>query len=118
VTLDAAALLAIHRRADGWEQFVVRVLDSGEPRVPATALAEAGMVLLAEDDDLLDVMKLHGLVDTLGLTVVPFTAADWVNSVRAYHARRQSGPGSARFGECLTAAVAARTGAEVVSGPE
>lgn len=119
MTLDAEALLTIHRRADGWEQLVARVLDAGEPRVTATALVEAGMLLVAESDDPLDVLNLHTLVRTLTLTVVPFTERDWSEAVMVYHSRRRSlGTGAARFGECLTAAVAARTGAAVVSRPE
>lgn len=117
MTLDATALLAIHRRTDGWEPLVARLMDAGERRVSATALAEAAMVLVAEDKDRLDVLQLGSLVGTLKLTVVPFTEADWIPSVRAYQARRGSaGNGSARFGECLTAAVAERTGTEVVVG--
>lgn len=116
MTLDATALLAICRRADGWQQLVASVADAGNPRVSATALAEAAMVLVAEGDDLLDVLDLSQLVSTLKLTVVPFTEADWVRSVETYYARRRSGgPGSARFGECLTAAVAARTGTSVTA---
>jgi uncharacterized protein with PIN domain len=116
MTLDAHALLVIHRRAEGWERLVARVLAAGESRVPATALAEAGMVLTAAGGDQLDVLDLHRLVSTLKLTVVPFTEADWTRSVQTYTDRRRTGgPGVARFGECLTAAVAARTGTEVVS---
>ena len=88
---------------------------AGNARVPATALAEAGMVLAAEGS-MLDVLDLDQIVRTLTLTVVPFTEADWSAAVREYHGRRRSGErDAARFGECLTAAVAARTGAEVVS---
>jgi uncharacterized protein with PIN domain len=119
MTLDATALLAVYRRTDGWQQLVASVIDAGTPRVSATALAEAAMVLVAEDDNLLDVLDLQQLVTTLKLTVVPFTEADWVRSVHVYQDRRRSGgPGSARFGECLTAAVAARTGTTVMVSPE
>jgi len=115
MTLDATALLAIQRRADGWERLVARVIEAGNARVPATALAEAGMVLAAEGS-MLDVLDLHEIVGTLTLTVVPFTEADWSAAVHEYHRRRRSGErDAARFGECLTAAVAARTGADVVS---
>ena len=73
--------------------------------------------MLAEDDNPLDVLDVQRLVTALKLTVVPFTEADWVASVNVYHARRRTGePDSARFGECMTAAVAARTGTEVVGG--
>jgi predicted nucleic acid-binding protein len=65
------------------------------------------------------VLNLSALVRTLALTIVPFTEGDWSEAVMVYHSRRRSlGPGAARFGECLTAAVAARTGAAVVSEPE
>ena len=36
MTLDATALLAIQRRADGWERLVARVIEAGNARVPAT----------------------------------------------------------------------------------
>lgn len=118
MTLDATALLVIHQRADGWERLVAQVMETGNARVPATALAEAGMVLVAEAGAF-QLLGLMDLVTTLKLTVVPFTEADWVAAAREYRDRREiNRRGSARFGRCLTAAVAARTGTEVLMGAE
>ena len=76
MTLDATALIAIHRHAPGWEALVARVVEHGHARVSATALAEAGMVLVAGGETL-NLLGLSRLVHTLKLTVVPFTDADW-----------------------------------------
>ena len=69
-------------------------LDAGEPRVTASPLAEAGMLLVAENDDLIEMLNLSALVRTLTLTIVPFTERDWSEAVMVYQSRRRSlGPG-------------------------
>ena len=118
MTLDASALVTIHRRGADWEQLVQQAMDSGNARVPATALAEAGMILIAQGD-LRDLVGLIELVQTLKLTVVPFTERDWCAAVHEYRRRRDSDTyASARFGDCLTAAVAVRTGTTVLAAPK
>jgi hypothetical protein len=75
--------------------------------------------LVAESDSPIEVLNLSALVRTLTLTVVPLTERDWSEAVMMYRSRRRSlGPGAARFGGCLTAVVAARTGSAVVSEPD
>lgn len=61
------------------------------------------------------VIALQDVVRELRLTVVPFTAADWTDAVIEYHHRRRSSADRARFGDCLSAAVAARMGARLVT---
>jgi uncharacterized protein with PIN domain len=116
VTVDASALLTILRHGEGWEELVRQVIVRGNARVPATALAEAG-IALAAGGDFVDVLGLSEIIDTLSLTVVPFTGADWRTALMEYRHRRdpntQEAPG---VGYCLTAAVAARTGTRVLSG--
>jgi uncharacterized protein with PIN domain len=109
MTLDAAALITIVRQAPGWETLVARTTEAGETRVPATALAEAGMVLVAQEG-LRPLVALSDVVRTLNLTVVPFTERDWLDAVLEYDRRRGSCDGAARMGDCLSAVVARRTG--------
>ena len=75
-------------------------------------LGEAGMVLAAREG-IVTAMALHDVVRALGPTIVPFTERDWFEAVREYHRRRSAG-GAPRFGECLSAVVAARTGSPLV----
>lgn len=114
MTLDARALLAIVCHEPGWEDLVARVLQADHARVPATALAEAGMVLTAQDSVTCTV-TLQDIVRELRLTIVPFTAEDWTNAVFEYSRRRRSSADRARFGDCLSAVVAARVGAKLVA---
>jgi uncharacterized protein with PIN domain len=114
MTLDARTLIAIVCQEPGWEAVVDRVLRADHRRVPATALAEAGMVLTAQNNSL-GSLEVRDVVRELRLVIVPFTEADWSCAVIEYFNRRRSGRAeTARFGDCLTAAVAARTGAPVV----
>lgn len=116
VTVDASALLTILRRGEGWEDLVRQAMTPGNARVPATALAEAG-IALATGGKFVDVLGLSEIVSTLSLTVLPFTGMDWRTALMEYRSRRdpnsQEVPG---LGDCLTAAVAARTGTRVLSG--
>jgi len=115
MTLDATALAAVLRRADGWEQLVATAHEAGATRISATAIAEAGMVLVAKDG-VTGLLGMHEVLTQLQATVVPFTESDWFHAVQAYHDRLKSPAlGPARFGACLTAAIAARTGAAVLS---
>jgi uncharacterized protein with PIN domain len=117
MTLDASAIIAIVSRHPGWEGLVRQVTEAEAPRVPATALAEAGMVLVARKG-IVALLAVSEVVSTLKLTVVPFTERDWRTAAREYYDRRESGDvDAARFGACLSAAVAARTGAELLTGP-
>jgi hypothetical protein len=77
VTVDVSALLRILGHGQGWEELVRRAMTAGNARVPATALAEAG-IALAAGGDFVDVLGLSEIIDTLNLTVVPFTGADCV----------------------------------------
>jgi len=116
VTVDASALLTILRRGEGWEDLVRQAMTTGNARVPATALAEAG-IALAAGGNFEDVLGLSEIVDTLSLTVLPFTGMDWRTALMEYRSRRDPNSGVApRLGDCLTAAVAARTGTRVLSG--
>ena len=113
MTIDARALVAIVRKEPGCERFVEAVADDENPRVPATALAEAAMLLAAWGDDLASI-TIQIVVDRLRLTVVPFTEDHWKEAVREYERVIQAGDRPA-LGRCLGAAVAARLGAPVVT---
>ena len=112
MTIDARALVAIIRKEPGFEAVVEQLADDENPRVPATALAEAAMLLTARGDDLATI-TIQIVVDRLHLTVVPFTEGCWRDAVREYERLIQTGDRPA-LGRCLSAAVAAKLGAPVV----
>lgn len=117
MTLDAQALIAIVCQQPGWQDLVAQAMRADHPRVPATALAEAGMVLTSRDN-VVSAMALYDVVRALGLTVVPFTERDWFEAVREYHRRLHAADAPRpRFGDCMTTVVAARTGSPVVTTP-
>lgn len=114
MTIDAHALVTIVRQGPGFEQIIGAIADDDCPRVCATALAEATIVSAATGSNLPEV-EVQLVVDRLNLTIMPFTKSDWRKArdayekqVKASDARRPS------LGYCLSAAVAARTGAPLI----
>lgn len=117
MTLDAMALATVLNRADGWEVVVARAHQGAATRISSTAIAEAGMLMVAQHG-VTGLLGMHEVLTQLQATVVPFTEADWFHAVQAYHDRLKSPAlGPARFGACLTAAIAVRTGTAVLSAP-
>jgi uncharacterized protein with PIN domain len=114
MTLDGKALVAIVRREPGFERIVEALAEDENPRVTATALAEAAIILTARGEDMAEIV-VQTVVDRFRLTVAPFTKEHWKGAVREYEKRLKSG-GAARpaFGQCLSAAVAAKLGAPLV----
>ena len=114
MTLDARALVAIILKEPGFEEIVSTLAGDENPRVPATALAEAGMILSARADTLAE-LRLQILIDQLHLTVVPFTNQHWRGAIRSYEvAAKAKDAVRPRLGQCLSEAVAAKLGSAVI----
>ena len=114
MTLDARALVAIACKEPGFERFVEVIAEDQNPRVVATAVAEAAIILTARGESMAYLL-LQILIDRLGLTVVPFTKEHWKGAVDEYE--RMAKPGSGErpaFGRCLSKAVAAKLGAPMI----
>lgn len=115
MTLDASALVAIVLKEPGYQEVVARLADDEHPRVPATALAEAGMILRARTGTSVG-LKLQILINKLHLTVVPFTESNWHDALGAYEDYLRADPLSRpRLGACLSEAVATRLGSQLLS---
>jgi ribonuclease VapC len=115
MTLDASALVAIVLKEPGYEEVVARLADDENPRVPATALAEAGMVMRARTGASV-ALKLQILINKLHLTVVPFTESNWNDALSAYEDGLEADPLSRpRLGACLSESVATKLGSQLLS---
>ena len=114
MTLDARALVAMALKEPGFDETAAALTDDDNPRVSATALAEAGIILFARTGTLSE-LKLEILVSRLHLTVVPFTAEHWRYAIRAYEdAAKTNSTARPRLGECLSEAVAAKLGSALI----
>lgn len=112
MTVDARALVAIARKEPGFEGLVAQVVEDENPRVCATAVAEAA-IILSTKGDWMPQLTLDVMIGQLGITVVPFTREHWRAAVDAYEKGIKAGTAPA-FGRCLSAAVAAKLGAPLI----
>lgn len=114
MTVDARTLVAIARKEPGFEGLVAQLVDDENPRVCATAVAEAAIILSIRGDWMSE-LTLDVMIGQLGITVVPFTKDRWRAAVEAYQKGVKAGvsPPPA-FGRCLSAAVSAKLGAPLI----
>lgn len=114
MTVDARTLVAIARKEPGFEGLVAQVVEDENPRVCATAVAEAAIILSTRGDWMSE-LTLDVMIGQLGITVVPFTRDHWRAAVEAYQRGVKAGASSApAFGRCLSAAVATKLGAPLI----
>lgn len=114
MTIDAQSLVAMALKEPGVESLIAALSEDENPRVPATALAEAG-ILLAARGVFLPITTLDILVNRLHLTIVPFTGEHWRDAIKAYESDlKLEPPKRQRFGRCLSAGVAAKLGAPLL----
>lgn len=114
MTVDARTLVAIACKQPGFERLVAQVVEDDNPRVCATAMAEAAIILSTRGDWMSE-LTLDVMVGQMGITVVPFTKEHWRGAVEAYQQGIRSGASPApAFGRCLSAAVAAKLGAPLI----
>lgn len=113
MTLDARTLVAIAEKGPGYELTIDRIARDENPRVCATALAEAAILLRARGDDLAE-MTVRAIVDHLEVTVVPFTERDWIDASQEHKRLCEESGIRPSLGHCLSAAIAAKTGAPLI----
>lgn len=107
MTLDASALLSILFGEAGALDLVDRILEADVVRVGTPTLVEAAVVLGARRGTSA-AKEVARLVEELGVTVVPFGAAEWPIAVDAYDRfGRGRQPAALNFGDCLAYAMAA-----------
>ena len=106
MTLDSSALLAILLSESGSLDLVDQILGADVVRVGMPTLTETAIVLGSRRGKPSG-REVERLIEELGVTVVPFGAAEWAAAVDAYD-RFGRGKHAARlnFGDCLAYATA------------
>ena len=118
MTIDATTMVAMALKEPGVELIAAALGQDVTPRVSATALAEAG-IMLAARDVLLPAVTLQIIIERLHLTVVPFTNEHWREAIKVYERDlKLEAAKRSRFGRCLSAGVAARLGAPLLTPPD
>ena len=106
MTLDSSALVAIIFAEQGHLDLVDRILEADHVRIAAPTLVEAGLVVSGRRKSS-DVREVEGLVEELGVTVVPFGEREWRTAVEAFlrygRGRHQA---ALNFGDCFAYAAA------------
>jgi ribonuclease VapC len=106
VTIDSSALIAILFGEAGYLELVDKILEADHPRVGAPTLAETSIVFAARARKAASKV-VDGLIDELGISVVPFGEPEWHVAREAYvRFGRGRHPASLNFGDCLAYATA------------
>ena len=110
MTLDSSALIAILLSEPGALDLVDKILEAEVVRVGTPTLVEAAAVL-AHRQRRPALPQVRGLVDELGVTVVPFGSDEWEAATLAYERfGRGRHKAALNFGDCLAYATAAVAG--------
>lgn len=104
--LDSSALIAILFAEPGYLDLVDRILEADRAAVGAPTLAETGLVFIGRRGGR-NAGVVEGLIEELGVSVVPFGPAEWPIAIEAF---RRFGRGrhaaALNFGDCLAYAIA------------
>ena len=110
MTLDSSALIAILLSEPGALDLVDKILEAEVVRIGTPTLVEAAAVL-AHRQRRPALPQVRGLVDELGVTVVPFGSDEWEAATLAYERfGRGRHKAALNFGDCLAYATAAVAG--------
>ena len=110
MTLDTSALIAILLSEPGALDLVDKILEAEVVRIGTPTLVEAAAVL-AHRQRRPALPQVRGLVDELGVTVVPFGSDEWEAATLAYERfGRGRHKAALNFGDCLAYATAAVAG--------
>jgi len=107
VTLDSSALIAILFAEPGYLDLVDHILEADHARVGAPTLAETSLVFIGRQGGSRGAESVEGLIEELGISIVPFGVAEWHLAADAF---RRFGRGRHRaalnYGDCLAYATA------------
>jgi len=110
MTLDSSAVIAILLSESGVLDLVDRILEADVVRIGTPTLVETAIVL-ANRRGRPSLLEVRGLVDELGVTVVPFGIDEWEAAVAAFDRfGRGKHKAGLNFGDCLAYATAAVAG--------
>ena len=104
--LDSSAIIAILFAEPGSLDLVDRILEADRAAVGAPTLAETGLVFVGRGGGR-NADPVERLIEELGVSVVPFGAAEWSIAVDAFRRfGRGRHPAALNFGDCLSYATA------------
>lgn len=107
MTLDSSALVAILFAEPGYLDLVDRILEADHVRVGAPTLAETSLVFIGRRGGVGGGESVAGLIEELGVSIVPFGKAEWHLTVDAFRRfGRGRHPAALNYGDCLAYAVA------------
>ncbi len=106
MTIDSSALVAIICAEAGHLDLVDRILGTDHARIGAPTLTETSIVVAARTGRPMTSV-IDGLLDELGIVVVPFGEPEWRAAREAYQRYgRGRHPAGLNFGDCLAYATA------------
>ena len=104
--LDSSALVAILFAEPGHLDLVDAILETDKAGVSAPTLVETGLVFMGRLG-IRNARAVEGLIEELGVSVLPFGAAEWQIAVEAFRRYgRGRHPAALNFGDCLAYATA------------
>jgi len=107
MTLDSSALISILVSEAGASDLVEQILEAEVVRVSTPTLVETTIVLSSRRGKPSH-QEVQRLIDELGVSVIPFGAAEWQAAAVAYDRfGRGRHPAGLNFGDCLAYAAAA-----------
>jgi len=107
MTLDSSALVAILFAEPGYLDLVDRILEADHVRVGAPTLVEASLVFIGRQGGSRRAESVEGLIEELGVSIVPFGEAEWHLAVDAFRRfGRGRHPAALNYGDCLAYATA------------
>jgi ribonuclease VapC len=110
MTLDSSAVVAILLSEHGHLDLVDRILQADEVRIGAPTLVETTLVLSRRRGAFAR-GEVEGLMQELGVTVVPFGETEWRLAVNAFAKFGRGRHAAAlNFGDCLAYAIATSLG--------
>lgn len=110
MTLDTSAVVAILLSEPGALDLVDRILDADVVRIGTPTLVETAIVVGTRRKRSA-IAEVRNLLDELGITVVPFGAAEWETAGVAYERfGRGRHKAALNFGDCLAYATAMTAG--------
>ena len=111
MTLDSSALIAVLFAEPGYLDLVDRILEADHVRVGAPTLLETSLVFAGRRGRGKTADEVDGLVNELGITVIPFGEAEWRVAVEAFlKFGRGRHKAALNFGDCFAYASAAAAG--------
>ena len=108
--VDSSALIAILFGEPGYLDLVDRILEADRAGVGAPTLAETSLVFIGRRGGR-NAQAVQGLIEELGVSVVPFGPAEWPIAAEAFRRfGRGRHPAALNYGDCFSYALSVERG--------